>query len=285
MTNKRNFRQLYPVSDTEAADTSPNSKRPKRSNNKNSKSQPCDFSEILSKLSSIESSVKSVEEKVNEVVTSNEEVKKSIAELKKEVETKTSNHEVRISTIEELSINLQASVNQIKTTNEGIYNEMNKINLVISGLPDSDEESNGDLVKTVRKLIHDITKNDMQVDVTSRLGKYRPNSTRAVKVRFLTMLERNCVYFHRSSLKHPYYINEDLSPETRKDLALLRQKKKEILTSDKHATVTIDQRKKTLVHGPTKISVNQGIVHSDTSRPSNSMDVDFQPPQPPQVIT
>jgi len=283
MTKRKH--NVISLSDSESTTTSPNSKKPK--SNKSSKTQPCDLSTILSKLTSIESSVKSVKAKVNNVVASTEEVKKSIADLKKDFEIQTTDHEKRICGVEELAINLQTSIDKLKASNEGIYNKMNELNLVVSGLPDSETETNNQLVRTVQKLIFEITKREISIDVGSRLGKFRPGVTRAVKVKFVTMLERNCVYLHRTSLKHPCYINEDLSPETRKDLALLRQKKKEILSQDRNATVTIDSKTKTLHHGQRRISIRNGIMQSNSVHHSNPnyMEVDFQTSQHPKTST
>jgi len=279
-----------PTFDSATADSpiSPKPKKPKRNNNKNSNNQPCDLSVILHKLNSIESSVKSVEEKVQDVVKSNEEVKKSIAELKKEFETRTTDHETRISNVEELAVNLQSTISQIKTNNEVIYNEMNKLNLVLVGLPDSEGETNSQLVKSVTQLVQGITKSKIAIDIASRLGKFRSGSSRAVKIKFVTMFERNCAYFHRTSLRHPCFINEDLSPETRKDLAILRLKKKEILSSDRSAPVTIDSRTKTLHHGNTRISIQNGIMRTHHHRRSPNKDsenMDFQTSQSPRTFT
>jgi hypothetical protein len=93
-----------------------------------------------------------------------------------------------------------------------LYAEVNKLNLFIAGITESPDESDSFAAHEVQRLITDIIGRKINVDVAHRVRKYLPNKVRMIKVCFLSMLERNCLYFHRSNLNHPCYINEDSGP-------------------------------------------------------------------------
>jgi hypothetical protein len=161
--------------------------------------------------------------------------------------------------------------NTRRSESDYLYAEVNKLNLLISGISESPRESSSSLASEVQRLILDITGKQITIDVAHRIGRNQPNQTRIIKVRFLSVLERNCVYFHRKNLCPPYFINEDLSPETRRDHALLRRKKKDILSIDKDAIIKIDWRSKTLKHGSSLFAVKDGILgHSSPHQPTGS---------------
>jgi hypothetical protein len=151
-----------------------------------------------------------------------------------------------------------------RSENELIYAELNKLNLLISGIAEPTNENNTTFAHEVERMILDITGKKITIDVAHRVGRILPRKNRMIKVRFLSILERNCVYFHKSKLPHPYYINEDLSPVTRSDHSLLRKKRFEILQRDKDATLKIDWRNKTIQHDSTSYDVKEGVLVQST---------------------
>jgi hypothetical protein len=148
-----------------------------------------------------------------------------------------------------------------------LYAEINKLNLLISisGIFEPPQESSGKLASEVQRLIQDITGKTITIDIAHRIERIQPNHVRNIKVCFLSVLERNCVYFHRKKLCHPYYINEDLSPGTRRDHSLLRRKRNDIWQRDKDANIKIDWRSKTLKHGSSLYSIKDGILEQSNS--------------------
>ncbi len=69
--------------------------------------------------------------------------------------------------IEKLNLQNQAlekTVNEVKSENEFLQNEMKKINLVFSGVPEAKNETEDQMNKVINKIISDITGSKMELD-------------------------------------------------------------------------------------------------------------------------
>jgi len=145
---------------------------------------------------------------------------------------------------------------------------------------------------TVCKLFLDITKKDIRPDVIFRLGALKTGENRLIKVKFLSIRERNLVLKQWSLVKETLkqkdvyasvYLNEDLPYTIRRDHALLRKGRNFINDNGKGAT--IDWKARTLdVEDGSKYFVNDGKLickaqakHARKSKPDEIEEaVNFQ---------
>jgi hypothetical protein len=201
---------------------------------------------IVSKVKDIEVRVESAENSIKLVRDDCDQLTNSVIKLQADLSSNGICATPQISAIESSISSLQSDSSAHQNEHELLYADVNELNLLIAGITESPQENDSFAALEVQRLITDITGRKITVDVAHRVGKYRPNKARKIKVRFLSLLERNCVYFHRKNLNHPCYINEDLSPRTRNDHALLRRKKNDILHISQDASIKIDWKRKTL---------------------------------------
>jgi len=133
----------------------------------------------------------------------------------------------------------------------------------------------------------EMIQDDISFDTAYRLGKFKSNFRRPIRVRFLAMCQRNLIYANKNKLLPPFYINEDLPFSIRKDHAILRNKKKEALQNGsllenisidwKLRTITVDARKFSILNG-NLIPSMQVSTSSNSSQHSTSTPADFLDP-------
>jgi hypothetical protein len=144
---------------------------------------------------------------------------------------------------------LNDKILELVTDKGHVYQEMNKMNLILSGIPDCLSETGDQLSLKVKSFLNPIVRNHIEVDVAYRLGNYTPDNNRRVKIRLLKMSDRNSVWSARENTTHPHYINEDLSFNMRQAHSRLRQQKRKFLAKNPTANTWIDWRKLTINHG------------------------------------
>jgi hypothetical protein len=227
-------------------------------------------SEIVNKVKDIEFRVVATERNLESVRTDCDTLSCTVEKLQTDLQGIGHVPSSSLSALEVSVASLTSIHSARRSESEYLYSEVNKLNLLIAGIIESPQESSSSLAQEVQRLILDITGKKITVDVAHRIGRNQPDRVRTIKVRFLSVLERNCVYFHRKNLSHPYYINEDLSAATREDHSLLRRMKRDILLKDKAANIKIDWRLKTLQHGSSSYAVKDGILVPSTPRLSTS---------------
>jgi archaellum component FlaC len=147
------------------------------------------------------------------------------------VETLFRVQEERIVELKEEVAGLQNTVEKINTENELLWKEIHKMNLVFSGVHDSDKESLDQLYSTISRIIRNVSGGDITFDLGHRVGKFRMGSCRPIKVRFLSMFQRDSVFANRFKSQKPVYINEDLPRGMRRDNGLMRNKKRELVAN------------------------------------------------------
>jgi len=170
-----------------------------------------------------------------------------------------STQDKRIGTVERRVEKIDASVHVLETEQEFLQKEINKLNLIFEGIPDSADENEDTLYSRVKVFISEISKDDISFDTAYRLGTFKPNYRRPVKVRFLAMCQRNLIYSKRSILHSPFYINEDLPYTIRRDHAIIRNKKKDALKSGIPAEkVFVDWRHRSIQINDDKFTIQDG---------------------------
>lgn len=174
-----------------------------------------------------------------------------IDNLEKMLRNNIKHHDTRLSKLETDNERLKQQVEklardneQLSRDNEQLTKETRSRNLIIHGLVETEAESSTSLNDTVRKLFHTITQKEIPIDVAYRLGVKKENVTRHVRVSLHTQSDRNVVYENRMKTGKGVFINEDLHKNTRRDMALLRRKKKEL--SDQQIKCNINYNNLTL---------------------------------------
>ena len=104
--------------------------------------------------------------------------------------------------------------------------ESRKLNLIFVGLQDNSDETEESLInKIVNFCSNEVEVRNVQIDLAHRLA-YNQFGPRNIKVRFLSLRQRNQVFNSRNILrtkKIPVFINEDLPPVTANRRKLLRK--------------------------------------------------------------
>jgi hypothetical protein len=157
-----------------------------------------------------------------------------------------------------------------------MYAEINKINLILSGLKDSATELQQPLTSELERILRNITTANIKIDCAYRLGKYQPDRIRPIKIRFCKMSDRNLVWSSKKNLEGPLYLNDDLSPGTRHIHGLLRKKRNEIQLANPSDTVRIDWKNLSV----SSASQNHSLVNGSfvPSPIQNSMDFSYSQP-------
>jgi hypothetical protein len=184
----------------------------------------------------------------------------------KEIKELVSSHETRISSSEVKIQNVESSLEKLEREHEDMRKEMGKINLIIQGIPDTVDETEDELYSRVKIFLLKQVEDDVSFDSAYRLGKPKPHYRRPIRIRFMTLLQRNLVYESRNKALPPFYINEDLPFATRRDFSVLRKKKRETIQSGIPAEeVKIDYKNKTITIQSTQHHVKNGILQSINS--------------------
>jgi len=167
--------------------------------------------------------LKELNTKMDENLATTKVIKKELVEVKSILST----HDKRLTTAEKKIEKVESSVSSLQQDNESIKKDLNAINLIFAGFPDFPDEIESDLYNRVKIILSTLVDEEVPFDTAFRLGKYVQSKRRPVKVRFLSMSQRNLIYNNRSKVTPPFYINEDLPFSLRRDYSILHNKKKE----------------------------------------------------------
>ena len=103
--------------------------------------------------------------------------------------------------------------------------EIRKLNLIFVGLQENTEENEESLIKMIENFCSkELEVRNVKVDTAHRLG-YNMNGPKHIKVRFLSLSQRNAVFIARTKLRTkriPVFVNEDLPPQTMTRRKVLR---------------------------------------------------------------
>jgi septation ring formation regulator EzrA len=184
---------------------------------------------IIDRVCSMDRQVKLLENTLVTLQSSTNSIDEKLEKIKAEMDGKIETHDTEISQLRHDVTTLSETVHKIISENDNVYFELNKLNLIISGLPDSVSETPDQLAQTVKPLLNRFTSKPINIDCAFRLGKFSTKYPRRVKIRLSSLSERNMIWSHREKAPPLLYINEDLSPNVRQKQAQLRQQKREIL--------------------------------------------------------
>jgi uncharacterized phage infection (PIP) family protein YhgE len=148
----------------------------------------------------------------------------------KSLTVKVNAHDAKFSEVDGSLDSINSSVQVLKSENDFLHKELNKLNLVLFGLDES-SESEENLLSQILQLLASLSTDLIQIDCAYRIGNPKPNSIRPVKIRFMSLSHRNQVFSNRSMLPTPLILKDDLPFEMRRNHAMLHQKKAEAITS------------------------------------------------------
>jgi hypothetical protein len=113
----------------------------------------------------------------------------------------------------------------------------------------------------VKLFICDVVGEEISFDTAFRLGQQKPHFRRPIKVRFLSVIQRNLVYNNRTKKAPPFYINEDLPFSIRRDHGILRDKKRtEIRNGTNPEQIKINYKTRSITVGSTHLKVQDGTL-------------------------
>jgi uncharacterized phage infection (PIP) family protein YhgE len=143
---------------------------------------------------------------------------------------KVNNHEDKFSEVDDSIFSINSSIHELKSENEFLKKELNKLNLVLFGFEESSEVEES-LLREIVQLFGTLSTELINIDCVYRIGISKPHLLRPIKIKFLSMSHRNEILSNRSKLPAHLTLKEDLPFEMRRNHAILHQKKADALNS------------------------------------------------------
>jgi len=222
----------------------------------------------------VKSLLLSLNKKMDKNLQASKNIRKDVSDLKKTINS----HGMRLDKAETGISRLESAVDHINGENELIQTELKKVNLILCGVDDDPHETEPQLHSKNMGVFAIVTPHNFPIDTYYRLGNYSDTRKRPIKVRFLSIAQRNIVYDNRSKLSPPLYTNEDLPYNTRRASSILRNKKKEAMangTSPDEVTINYKLMQITIKNQPYCIQslvTGKIIPTSYTSRKSGFLE-------------
>lgn len=127
--------------------------------------------------------------------------------------------------------NLEQTVAEVTQENEILYRNLNKNNLIITGIIEKSTETGNSLIESINELIKNKIGKEMNLYNAYRIRSKPTSEPRQVKVTFIDPREREHLWTNKKLLGHPHYVNEDLHKNERirngKIMKFVKEKKEE----------------------------------------------------------
>jgi len=248
-------------------------KRPKKSKTKTIN----DLMELMiTQNSETKEAIAAIKEQVSKIEENTVNINKSISDLRTEFESKVTDHHHRIDNLE-MNLDLVSDkLNYQGKANDSLYIEVNKVNLILSGLQETTNETTEQLIEAVKKLFETSTGRKISIDHAFRFGSAIPKK---IKVRFLSLNDRNATLSSGKNLPQDVFINEDLPPSIRKAHGMLRSKSRE-LRSLHETDVKVDWKNFTVASSTQRFKIINGLLTNMNLQGSSSSSVFKHPSQP-----
>jgi hypothetical protein len=228
-------------------------------------STPNDNDKTNQKLDELKELVLNLARKIDQSLSATNDIKDELKEIKTLVSTDAS----RLSTVEDRVGHVESSASKVHQEDEDLRKELCKMNLIIDGIPEPAGEDDDALYRRVKMFISELVKDDISFDTAHRLGQHKPNRRRPIKVKFLSMMQRNHVYNNRLMTSPPLYINEDLPYSTRRDHGFLRDRKRQEIRKGVAPDQTkIDYKSRSISTAGAIFNVHDGVFHEQRINPS-----------------
>lgn len=213
---KRNSKDMGTDDETENSQGSPKTKK--------NKTCDCDgwkeaFAVISAKLSKLDK-LDNIETSIAQLSTDLLRNDNKIIDIQQDVET--INNDIT---------EIRNQLDDFRSDKIKIEIEVRRLNLILSGIKEEDNENEHKLASKIQKVVTDIKPGtQFKYDTISRLGAPTSGKTRNVIVRFETMKQRNTFFELRKETTPPVFINMDVPEAVRKAEYLLRVKIRQLKT-------------------------------------------------------
>jgi len=200
--------------------------------------------------------LKEVKQHVEEVANNTDQIKQSLTELRAEVDAKITTHESRLNNLESDVSSISQRLEHNSKASDVLYLEVNKLNLILSGLDEPETESTDSLITAIESILQVSTGYFIHLDHAYRVGT---GTRRKVKLRFLSIKDRNAALKSSSKLPPTVFINEDLPSSTRQAHGKLRAKLKELKSSSTEE-IKVDWKKLSIETASSKFQIMDGTL-------------------------
>jgi hypothetical protein len=204
---------------------------------------------LIRKFDSIDSRVTLVENSLLTIQTTSDNINCNLLKLKSDLNHQINNHELRLDSLNGEVQCLNNKISDLSNDKDKFYMEINKMNLIVSGLPDCISESNEQLTIALNRLLSDVVGRRIEIDCAFRLGLFSDLLPRRIKIRMHSLSDRILVWNHRGNAPKPIYINDDISQNMRQTHGKLRQQRREILAKTPGSDVWIDWKSLSIKYG------------------------------------
>ncbi|CAL8140604.1 unnamed protein product [Orchesella dallaii] len=231
--------------------------------------------EIQKSNNSLKTSVEKVEKNVSECRDS---IKQSIEDMRAEFQNRFSDHEERFEDLESRTKGLDKDMEQIYLDQERMYIAINKLNLILLGLNDQQVEHPDQLFEKVIDELK-VSHQDAVCDIKKvfRVGKFKTDQTRPVKIIFGNINARDAIYDGRKNLEKPLNLNEDLPFTVRMDHKKLLKIRYDAITENPQELVLLHLHKRQIIIGKKLIKIIHGNRTEETLTPTQIQQ--YQPPK------
>jgi len=247
-------------------------KKPRKTNTKSISDLVDSVKTLIDQNKGTQETLVQVQTQLAEVAESADQIKKSLNDLKEEFTAKLSDHDNRLSFLEGDITSIHQQLNSNSKANDSLYLEVNKLNLILSGIEEIPHETTDDLLECVKDLLQRAVGHPVAVDHAYRIGL---GTRRKIKLRMLTLTERNAVFKASKNLPASVFINEDLPPYTRQAHGKLRAKLKEMKTNSPEE-VKVDWKKLTIENLTAKFEIVEGVLKKVHKPQTNNVPVPLQ---------
>jgi len=154
----------------------------------------------------------------------------------------------KINSLEEKVKNLEREISSLKNENQEIQKLVNRKNLIITGLQDSENETNSELKILISQTVNSAAQLSINanIDQCIRLGKFTPGKCRPIRISFLSQHQRDLLLNKKKMFTHPVYLNEDLPYNMRAEHNMLRKMKKEAMANQKEVKINWKEKSITI---------------------------------------
>ncbi|CAL8068390.1 unnamed protein product [Orchesella dallaii] len=174
--------------------------------------------------------------------------KKQIDDLHKLLQEQSKQNKHRFEGIEKENKDLKSKLSSLQRENESLQVELREKNIIVTGLKDSENESELQLFNSVCELLNSITDKcdnpsiKVRPDKVYRINKFNIERIRPVRVKFSTISARDHIFRNRDKVLSPCVLKADIPFSMRRDHAILKQKEAELIDNGEPCTINMKKR-------------------------------------------
>jgi len=145
---------------------------------------------------------------------------------------------------------LRSEVDYVKEENAKLRREVTGHNLIMSGVEENGDSTREKDTARVFQIIKNKLNMEPMTDFADRIGPKKDDKPRLLKIKFVTVREKDLVWKNKKKLGHPYYLSLDLTPEQRTN-------RRKLIDEAKKATE--DKKKVKILWGKSGIQIDGSL--------------------------